>query len=64
MVKSHIHMLDKVYKLDAAGFTIDVQVLDIKTSYGVTRAQVTPVHGAGIHWVDITRLEGEGVVRK
>lgn len=56
-MQNFIHMLDRRYMFDAEGFIIEVQVEDIKNSYGTWRARITPVHGTGTRWVSVDRLE-------
>lgn len=37
-------------------FTFEVEILDVKTSYGATRVEVTPTHGSGLAWVSTERI--------
>ena len=41
------------------GLTIEVVVVDVKTSWGRTRYQVKPVAGSGECWVEEVKLKND-----
>lgn len=45
--------------IEANGLRINVKILDVKSSYGVTRYEVTPLNGTGEVWVNADRCMSE-----
>lgn len=49
--------IGKVYAVQVAeGFTVQVEIVDMKMSYGTVRAKVGPLAGCGSAWVNFDRL--------
>lgn len=50
--------IGKTVNIRVEDFTIPVQVVDVKQSYGRTRYLVKPVSGSGTVWVEESRFRG------
>ena len=55
-VKTLHQAIGQTVGLRLEGFIIPMTVLDVKTSYGKARFLVSPNHGSGEQWVEISRL--------
>lgn len=57
-IKELARAIGSVGKLDASSeFSPDVEVLDLKVSYGQLRYLVRPIAGTGQVWVDNSRVK-------
>jgi hypothetical protein len=50
-------MIGKRGNLNQGGLSVDVQILDVKQSYGCTRFLVSPMAGSGEVWVSADRVK-------
>lgn len=42
---------------DVGGMQVQVEILDIRTSFGRTDAQVRPMSGAGTGWISLEKIK-------
>jgi len=52
MNKKIQEFVGKIVKVNLNSLLVDVEVIDVKSSYGKDRYQITPVSGEGEVWVE------------
>lgn len=55
-VKEMSALIGQIGMLKVEDLRVEVEIMDVKQSYGSTRIQVTPTHGIGHQWVSIDRV--------
>jgi hypothetical protein len=55
--KTAAHMLNSYATIDMNGVRINVEIVDVKRSYGNERFLITPISGNGEVWVDSGRCK-------
>ena len=50
-LQEHMKQIGKTIQHTLGGLIIDVEIIDVKTSWGQVKYQITPVSGSGTVWI-------------
>lgn len=56
-MKTLAALIGRQAKYRVGGMTFTVTITDVRPRYGVVDVEITPVHGTGKQWVQLTSVE-------